>query len=144
MIGRLAHYSVRTANLEVSRAFYTHVLGLRVGPRPPFGFPGLWLYLVDDHACAEQGCVHLIGAGDGAALGDYLGERSKGNSLTTGALDHIAFFAADWPDFRDRLIGSRVEFTERFVPMLRVRQVFLSDPNGVTIELNFPEDADAA
>jgi catechol 2,3-dioxygenase-like lactoylglutathione lyase family enzyme len=40
IVGRLSHYSIRTADLEMSRAFYTDVLGLRVGTRPAFEFPG--------------------------------------------------------------------------------------------------------
>jgi len=30
-----------------------------------------------------------------------------------------------------------VRYTERLVPILGVRQVFLADPDGVTIELNY-------
>ena len=141
MLGRLAHYSVRTANLEASEAFYTRVLGMEVGPRPPFGFPGRWLYYSHDRARDTQGCVHLIGAGGGDALGSYLGKRVDGPSSTTGALDHIAFFASDWPQCRDRLNAFHIPFSERFVPTLSVRQVFLADPDGVMIELNYPEVA---
>ncbi len=144
MIGRLAHYAVRANDLEVSTAFYTQALGLSVGPRPSFGFPGVWLYLAHDHARAEQGCVHLIGAGEGDARDDYLGRRSRADSAGTGALDHIAFIADDWPGRRERLEGMQVRFTERLVPGLGVRQVFLVDPDGVTIELNFPEPATMA
>jgi len=142
MIGRLAHYSVRARDLEVSIAFYTRALGLRLGPRPPFGFPGAWLYLPDDREQAEQGCVHLIGVGAESALDDYLGARPDADHTTTGPLDHIAFLANDWPGARARLQALGMEFTERAVPRLGVRQVFLADPDGVVVELNFPEVAD--
>ena len=142
MIGRLAHYSIRARDLEVSIVFYTQALGLRLGPRPPFGFPGAWLYLPDDHEQADQGCVHLIGAGAEAALGAYLGERPGADHATTGPLDHIAFLAGDWPGYRARLQALGIGVTERVVPQLGVRQVFLADPDGVVIELNFPEAAD--
>jgi catechol 2,3-dioxygenase-like lactoylglutathione lyase family enzyme len=141
VIGRLAHYSVRARDLGVSTAFYTRVLGLRQGPRPPFGFPGRWLYLEDDHEQAEQGCVHLIGADGASARDAYLGERPGAPGQTTGALDHIAFVATDWPACRARLQAFNVAFAERVVPLLGVRQVFLTDPDGVTVELNFPEGA---
>ena len=137
MIGRLAHYSVRTKDLEASTAFYTEALGLCVGPRPPFGFPGVWLYLAQDEARSEQGCVHLIGDGDAAARDSYLGSRPNSDASATGALDHIAFFATDWPACRERLDALAVRYTERLVPILGVRQVFLADPDGVTIELNY-------
>ena len=139
MIGRLAHYSVRAKDLEASTAFYTEALGLFVGPRPPFGFPGVWLYFAQDEARSEQGCVHLIGDGDGdAAVRDgYLGSRPNSDGSSAGAFDHIAFFAADWPACRERLDALAVRYTERLVPILGVRQVFLADPDGLTIELNY-------
>jgi catechol 2,3-dioxygenase-like lactoylglutathione lyase family enzyme len=137
MIERLAHYSVRAKNLEASTAFYTEALGLCVGPRPPFGFPGVWLYLAQDEARSEHGCVHLIGDGDAAARDGYLGSRPNSDASETGALDHIAFFASDWPACRERLDALGVRHTQRLVPILGVLQVFLADPDGVRIELNY-------
>ena len=58
-ISKLAHYSIRTTDLEASRRFYTEIMQFRVGFRPPFGFPGLWLYFDDDES--EFGVVHIIG-----------------------------------------------------------------------------------
>ena len=40
----LNHYSIRTTDMAATERFYVDVLGLTVGPRPPFPFPGLWLY----------------------------------------------------------------------------------------------------
>lgn len=139
MLQRLAHYSIRVSDLATSKRFYTEVLGLEVGARPPFGFPGAWLYLADEDV-AGQGVVHLIHAGSGEALDTYLGGRPNTEGRTC-ALDHIAFFASDWPGFEQKLKGADVRFVERFVPLLGVRQVFLTDPDGVVIELNFAEPA---
>jgi len=47
MIQSLNHFSIRTTDLDASRRFYEEVLGLRVGPRPAFPFPGLWIYAGD-------------------------------------------------------------------------------------------------
>ena len=52
-IRRLAHVSLRIADLDRSRAFYEGLLGLPAAPRPELGFPGAW-YAV---AGAQ---VHLI------------------------------------------------------------------------------------
>ena len=139
MLRRLAHYSVRAADLAISIAFYTDVLGLKVGPRPPFSFPGAWLYL-DGDGLNEQGCVHLIGTEDEQALEHYLGAGGPAGAHT-GALDHIAFLAGDWAGTRRRLRDRGVPFADRVAPILGVRQVFLTDPDGMTIELNFPEAA---
>ena len=134
---KLAHYAVRAPDLEASRRFYVEVLGLRPGFRPPFGFPGVWLYLGDDEA--GFGVVHLVGADPAHpdALTDCLGEGGEGQ----GAIDHIAFLAEDWPAQRARCEAHGAAFTERQVPGLGLRQVFLLDPAGVTVELNYPVSA---
>ena len=43
-VGRLDHYNVSTRNLGATVRFYEDVLGFVNGPRPPFDFPGAWLY----------------------------------------------------------------------------------------------------
>lgn len=135
MLAKLAHYAVRTRDLEAARRFYTEALGLRVGARPPFGFPGLWLYAGEDES--EHGLVHLI-ADDPAdpALARYLGVRDA--QTGAGALDHIAFAADDWPAMQARLDAKAIPYIERAVPGLGLHQVFVTDPSGIAIELNFP------
>src|SRR4051812_22964016 len=56
----LNHFSIRTLDIDATRDFYERVLGLTVGPRPPFPFPGLWLYR-GDHAEYANAVVHIIG-----------------------------------------------------------------------------------
>jgi catechol 2,3-dioxygenase-like lactoylglutathione lyase family enzyme len=141
-IKKLAHYSVRASELEKSKRFYIDVLGFKDGFRPPFNFPGAWLYHGDDES--DYGIVHLLGPGpDGAGLSEYLGDRALGQG--TGTLDHIAFLATNLPDMHARLNSAGISFRERTVPSLGLHQVFFEDPSGVTIELNYPaEEAVAA
>lgn len=135
-ISKLAHYSVRTPNLQESVRFYTQVLGLRVGFRPAFNFPGSWLYYDMDES--EFGVVHLIGIDPNSPQGlkEYLGD--KADTAGSGAVDHLAFIATDVRSFRTRLEADGIPFRERTVPGLRLHQVFFEDPSGVTIEMNFP------
>ena|SRR5271168_3528773 len=137
-IDKIDHYSIRTMDLEASRRFYTDVMNFRVGFRPPFDFPGLWLYPDDQQS--GFGVVHLIGVDENAkeSLIDYLGEREGAGQKGTGSFDHIAFAASDWPAMRARCELHEVSFVERTVPSLGLRQVFLTDPSGLTIELNYP------
>lgn len=129
---QLAHYSIRSSDLDASRRFYCEVLSLREGARPPFDFPGAWLYLGDDET--TYGVVHLIGEETGASA--YLGARTAGDG--TGAFDHVAFFATGWPQQKARLAAQGIAHVERVVPSLGLFQVFVVDPGGVTVELNYP------
>ena len=137
-IRKLAHYSVRTPDLEVSRRFYTEVLGFKVGYRPAFAFPGLWLYCGGDEA--DFGVVHLIGIDKDAPRGlvDYLGDKAPESLTGGGAMDHLAFMATDLRGMRAALERATLAYRERTVPDLGLHQVFVEDPSGVTIELNFP------
>ena len=130
-LNALNHYTIRPADLERTKEFYVDVLGLEVGYRPPLAFPGYWLY------CGGQPTVHLIGPreGDGAE------GRSKG---PTGLLDHIAFSCTGLKEMRDRLAKRGVEHEERVIPRDRQTQIFLYDPDGVAVELNYPPEETTA
>ncbi|HXX83055.1 MAG TPA: VOC family protein [Casimicrobiaceae bacterium] len=145
-IKRIDHYSIRTTDVEASRKFYTEVIGLTVGPRPPFDFPGLWLYSGKppadlEHAAGNYGIVHVMGVDPDAPQGlvDTLGyvdpETLKGG---TGALDHVALSVTGRESMVERCRRHGVRYFERTVPTLGLHQMFFKDPNGVLIELNFP------
>lgn len=137
-IRKLGHYSIRTTDLESSRRFYTEVLGLEEGFRPPFPFPGIWLYLPGDKG--DYGVVHIIGIDphDKQGLVDYLGDKEPASLVGTGSLDHVAFLVDGLQAMRRRLTELRIPFTERTVPSLGLHQLFVTDPSGVTVEMNYP------
>ena len=141
----LNHYSIRTQNIEACRDFYRDVLGLTVGPRPNFPFPGAWMYR-GDHADIANAVVHIIGIDrtDAGGLNDYLGARAEADLPGTGAVDHIAFFADGLSTMLSHLQGSGVAFRERTVPGIGLHQVFVHDPEGVMVELNYPAAEKAA
>lgn len=135
----LNHYSIRTTDLAASRNFYEQVLGLTVGPRPNFPFPGLWMYR-GDHADVANAAVHIIGidAQDPAGLQAYLGGRDVASLKGSGAVDHIAFFADGLAAMLAHLKQLGVTVRERTVPSIGLHQLFLDDPCGVVVELNYP------
>lgn len=144
-IGRLDHYSIRTLDVEASRRFYTEIMGFQVGFRPPFNFPGLWLY--NDKPYPESyGVVHIIGVdlNDPKGLKEYLGDRDLDSLKGTGTVDHMAFAATGLAEMRARLKRLDVPYRERTVPELGLHQVFFEDPSNVTIELNYPAAEAAA
>ncbi|HEY0336286.1 MAG TPA: VOC family protein [Burkholderiales bacterium] len=144
-IGKLDHYSIRTLDIEASRRFYTEVMEFQVGFRPPFDFPGLWLY---NGAPYPQSCgvVHIIGIdpANPEGLRAYLGDRDLSSLDGTGTVDHMAFVATGLAQIRERLERHGVQFRERAVPTLGLHQLFFEDPSRVTIELNLPVHEGAA
>ncbi len=135
----LNHYSIRTTDMVATRAFYEGVLGLTVGPRPDFPFPGLWMYR-GDHTDVANAVVHIIGidANDPEGLKKYLGDRDASTLKGSGALDHVAFFADGLAGMLAHLKTLGVAARERTVPSIGLHQLFLDDPNGVVVELNYP------
>ena len=135
----LNHFSIRTTDLDATRVFYETVLGLTVGPRPPFPFPGLWLYN-GDHASTANAMVHVIGMdkNDPEGLKQYLGDRDVSSLHGTGAVDHIALMAAGLEGMLENIKRLGVPCRERTVPAIGLHQLFLDDPCGLVIELNYP------
>lgn len=140
----LNHSSIRSLDLDARERFYCGLLGLTKGPRPPFPFPGLWLYAGD--TTQANAVVHIIGIdrNDPEGLKQYLGDRDESSLHGTGAVDHVAFFATGLAETLQRLRANGIEGRERTVPLLGLHQVFVDDPNGVLAELNFPADEKAA
>jgi catechol 2,3-dioxygenase-like lactoylglutathione lyase family enzyme len=144
-IKRVDHYSIRTLDLEASRRFYTEVIGLKEGPRPPFNFPGYWLYSGEppadlQNSARNYGFVHLMGfdKNNPGSLDEYVGGRKAAPDGGTGALDHVAFAATGRAAMLERCKRHKVSYIERAVPILGLHQMFIKDPDGVTIELNYP------
>lgn len=137
----LNHFSIRTTDLDATRVFYETVLGLTVGPRPPFPFPGLWLYN-GDHASVANAMVHVIGIdkNDPNGLKQYLGDRDVSSLHGTGAVDHIALMTTGLEAMLAHLRRLGVPCRERTVPAIGLHQLFLDDPCGLVIELNYPAD----
>ena len=122
----LDHVTVRTRDLDASLAFYREVLGLEIADwRPPFRFEGAWL------ALSGHAVVHLVA---GRAVAD-----------PGGAVDHFAIAGAGSPETaKAELTARNIAFDERETPDGRFRQLFISDPNGVKIEIVFDQKPSAA
>ena len=129
-LNALNHFTVRPVDLERSKDFYCDVLGLPIGYRPPLGFPGYWLY------CGAIPTVHLIGP-----RANDPGPRAAG---PTGLFDHIAFSCTGLAEMKARLGGRGIAFEERIIPRDRQTQLFLRDPDGIAVELNYPPEETAA
>lgn len=130
---QLEHYLVVSDRLEETMEFYRDVIGMQVGFRPALGFAGYWLYLGD------VACLHLA---DRESYREYkarVGTPVPKQMADTGAIDHIAFQATDFPGMTARLEELGLKYRENLVEDIRLKQIFVQDPNAVTLELNFRE-----
>jgi hypothetical protein len=66
----------------------------------------------------------------------YVGQQSDASS-GTGVIDHVGFRTTGLHEMIDHLTKHKVSFTERQVNDQGLYQLFLFDPNGLKIELNF-------
>ena len=141
----LNHFSIRSLEIEKTVEFFEQVIGLKAGPRPEFPFPGAWLYN-GDHSSWSNAVVHLVAIdkNNPNGLKQYLGERDPKTLSGSGAVDHIAFFAEGLEEKLALLNELKVPYRERTVPVIKLHQVFLDDPNGIVIELNYPAAEKAA
>ena len=135
----LNHFSIRSLETEKTIEFFEKLIGLKVGPRPDFPFPGVWLYNGDQGSWANA-VVHLVAIdkNNPNGLKQYLGERDPKTLIGSGAVDHIAFFAEGLEEKITLLKELKIPYRERTVPVIKLHQIFLDDPNGIVIELNYP------
>ena len=131
-VSGIDHVNILTHDLEGSAAFYETVLGLvrdeNLGVAP--GFKGAWMRDAAGHAI-----VHLVWK-DPAS--DRYEAYEPGSP--TNAVHHVALRCKGFAAMRDTLdrlgIVSRVNDNTR----ASVRQIFVTDPNAVNLELNFAGD----
>ena len=130
-ITAINHYLIVSKNLERSRRFYEKVLGMKRAPRPDFGFPGYWMQT------GKEICVHLASQKPNRIRDRYLLKKHPRGTHGSGSVDHIAFLARKPLELKKRIERHGVKLHYRSFPDARLFQIFLKDPDDVTIELNF-------
>jgi catechol 2,3-dioxygenase-like lactoylglutathione lyase family enzyme len=131
-LSHLEHILIQTEDIEKTRDWYVRVLGMTTGPTPDFKFPVCWLYIGD------RDVIHVTegGASTTANRKAYLGQQSEATS-GSGVIDHIGFRCTGLRETMERLNAMNVPFTQRQVDDQGLYQLFLFDPNGIKVELNF-------
>jgi len=112
------HFTILTDQLEETVKFYRDLLELEPGDRPPFKFPGAWMY------SNGQAILHVIA---GSALPE---ERA-------GVIDHMAFSATGLVGTIEKLKSRTIEYELRRLDGPNIWQLFFFDPNGAKVELDF-------
>ena len=122
---RIDHINIKAPAelIEEVKDFYCRVLDLEPGFRPEFSSPGYWLYT------ADKPIVHLSISGDTVA------------PHSAGYLDHVAFQADGLEAVVERLTSLNVSMRRNYIPELDMTQIFIQDPAGTGIEINFPGES---
>ncbi len=120
------HYNLRAPRpvLDELYSFYSDVVGLVPGPRPPLTSFGYWLY------AGEQPILHLS-------------EAKPGESRPVGGLntfDHAAFTCSGRAEFENNLTLRGIPYEVAHVPQTKCVQLFFRDPAGNGVELNFADE----
>jgi catechol 2,3-dioxygenase-like lactoylglutathione lyase family enzyme len=125
----LHHFNIKAPLelIERVRDFYVEVLGLTVGDRPNFSRRGFWLY------SRNAAIVHLTAYDDADARMSV----ENGKSF----LDHVAFSCEGLAGLLSRLKRLKVAYDVVELPSVGQIQVFVRDPAGVGVELNFTNES---
>jgi catechol 2,3-dioxygenase-like lactoylglutathione lyase family enzyme len=121
----ILHLAIRTMDLEKTNRFYTEVMGMKVDPGRPDSVPapGTWL---DFGGCQ----IHVI-AGP-RAYGE-VDHKTYGG----GTVDHMAVRAIGFDAWKEHFLKHGVDYRQNNVVPLGQWQLFVRDPSGVVIELQF-------
>jgi catechol 2,3-dioxygenase-like lactoylglutathione lyase family enzyme len=125
-VAGMNHFTILTDDLEKTLAFYDEHLGLKPGARPPFTFPGAWLYA----AGGNEPILHIVAGIDK-------------HRLVKGVIDHMAFTGRDLPATAKKLKERGIAYELRKLPAYGTWQLFFHDPNGAKVEIDF-DPAEAA
>ena len=93
----LDHWNIYCKDLKATVRFYERYVGLRDGERPPFPFPGAWLY------AGDKAILHIV---------SETGRKDHGS----GAIDHVAINCADIRGTLDQIKKDKVKYEVRKVP----------------------------
>ncbi len=129
MTTRLDHVNLQTLRLDETVAFYRDVIGLEVRD-PPGLDPKLvqWMHGADGHALVHISTV-------GSLLADGEGFREGGN---TGAVHHVALNCWGHDAMVATIEKHGLPYRLNHVTVIDLKQIFVEDPNGVLLELNYP------
>ncbi|MGB1311625.1 MAG: VOC family protein [Leucothrix sp.] len=115
---KINHVLIISSDLEKTNRFWTQVIGLELGDRPPFRFEGAWLY------SEGKPIIHVV--------------PGEVDASANGAIDHIALEGSNYDVLIASLRQHGVEYREIDVPLTGEHQVFVMAPDGVKVEILFP------
>lgn len=123
----LEHVNIVAADIARTCAFYEALFGMEARPIPVMpDYPGRWIY--ND---ADQPIIHVQ-----VHNPERHGPLSEARA-STGAIDHVALACQDFEGMKARCESLGLEYRAVELPGADFRQLFVSDPDNVLLELNF-------
>ena len=116
------HFTILTDDLPATLAFYDEHLNLKAGARPPFTFPGAWLYA--DGGRGKDPILHIVAG--------IMKDR-----LVKGVIDHMAFSGKGLAEAVAKLKKKNIKYELRQLPGYGTWQLFFFDPNDAKVEIDF-------
>ncbi len=144
-VRKLDHVNILTPKYEETLAFYGEMLEMKVGPTPSTPLTrGAWI-------CDDGGLpilhVQKVDPADPAKkfadvrrrLGE-MGPSAVADLHGSGSVEHVALQCEGYDRLLARFMAAGLAPRTNEVPGMRLRQIFIPDPNGIVLELNFPGD----
>jgi len=124
-IRTLDHVNIHTPRVAETLRFYGDLLGMRAAPPPGSDdmARGAWIYDPEGRPV-----VHVVSSE--LVEGSVAGEGS-------GRVHHVAFECSDYDAMRADLEARDAVEQLNEVAEIGLRQIFVRDPNGILLELNF-------
>jgi catechol 2,3-dioxygenase-like lactoylglutathione lyase family enzyme len=124
----LDHINIVTIDLDRAERFYQGLLRLETRPAPPPLTRDLarWMYDTGGRAVLHLNSLAM----------PRMFDRDMAPG-PTGALHHIAFRCAGYDETLARIAAMALDHRRNDVTAIGLRQIFVADPDGVLLELNF-------
>jgi catechol 2,3-dioxygenase-like lactoylglutathione lyase family enzyme len=127
-VNALDHVNIITADLDGTARYYAELFDLERRDAPPPLTPvnAQWMYDGSNRAIIHINSLDCPRA--------YDREVPPG---PTGALHHVALNCSGHAEMKQRLAARGLAHQDNVVAAIGLRQIFVQDPNGVLLELNF-------
>ncbi len=125
----LDHVNIFTEDLAGTVKFYTEMFDLSVRDGPVPLRPDQVQWICD---AENRPILHINTTGAPQAF-----KRDARPGPTTGAVHHVALNCVGAPDLLARLDARKLTYAVNDIASIGLKQIFVHDPNGVLLELNF-------
>jgi len=130
-VDAIDHVNIRTPDVIGTGRFFADVLAMTVtlSPGDPDPARAAWICDADGRAVVHLATCDIL----------YPWEESApaAPSGGSGRLHHVAFRCTDYEAMAERLTAQGHAFRRNEVPQASLRQLFVEEPNGILLELNF-------